>query len=60
MIDKDTINFIKNTYQDIKYKINPTAYFYDLDIIKNNIANLKEYMPKQISLYYAMKANNNS
>lgn len=59
MINSTTINFIKNTYQKKKYKINPTAYFYDLDIIKNNITNLKKNMPKQISLYYAMKANIN-
>ena len=60
MISKETRGFIKNTYQDIKYKINPTAYFYDLDIIRSNIVNLENYMPNQISLYYAMKANNNN
>ena len=60
MINKDTTIFIKNTYQDLKYKINPTAYFYDLDLIGENISNLEKYMPKEISLYYAMKANTNT
>jgi len=59
MIKEDTINFIKNTYGNIKYKINPTAYFYDLDIIDENISKLEMSMPEQISLYYAMKANIN-
>jgi len=59
MISKKTINIIKNTYKDLKYKINPTAYFYDLDIINNNISNLEKYMPKQVNSYYAMKANTN-
>lgn len=60
MINKETIDIIKNTYKDDKYIINPTAYFYDLAIIKDNIFNLKEYMPSNISLYYAMKANTNN
>lgn len=59
MISKETINIIKNTYREEKYIINPTAYFYDLSIIKDNIFNLKKYMPSNISLYYAMKANTN-
>lgn len=59
MVNKETINFIKNTYEDIKYKINPTAYFYDLSIIGDNITNLEKNLPKGISLYYAMKANIN-
>lgn len=59
MIRKETIDTIKNTYKEEKYKINPTAYFYDLSIIKDNIFNLKSYMPNNISLYYAMKANAN-
>lgn len=59
MISKETINIIKNTYKEEKFIINPTAYFYDLSIIKDNISNLKKYMPSNISLYYAMKANNN-
>ena len=60
MINKDTREIIKNTYRDERYVINPTAYFYDLSIIESNINILESYMPKQISLYYAMKANNNS
>ena len=59
MINKETINIIKNTYQKLKYKINPAIYFYDLSIIETNIHNLEKHMPKQISLYYAMKANIN-
>jgi len=59
MIKNDTINIIKETYNDIKYKINPTAYFYDLNIINENIFSLEKNMPDQISLYYAMKANIN-
>ena len=60
MIDEETIKIIKNTYQELKYQINPTIYFYDLSIIENNISNIEKYMPKQISLYYAMKANTNN
>ena len=60
MINKETVDIIKNTYKDDKYIINPTAYFYDLAIIKDNIFNLKEYMPSNINLYYAMKANTNN
>lgn len=59
MINKEIINIIKNTYKELRYKINPTAYFYDLSTIGNNISNLEKYMPRQISLYYAMKANTN-
>ena len=59
MLDLKTVNFVKNTYMDSKYKTNPTAYFYDLSIIKDNINRLEENMPSEISLYYAMKANSN-
>lgn len=59
MIDKETIEFIKNTYMEGNYKINPTAYFYDLAMIGENISKLERFMPKEISLYYAMKANSN-
>ena len=59
MMDVGTVDFIKNTYRDLRYKINPTAYFYDLAIIEENISKLRNYMPKEISLYYAMKANVN-
>lgn len=59
MMDVGTVDFIKNTYSDLRYKINPTAYFYDLAIIEENISKLRNYMPKEISLYYAMKANVN-
>lgn len=59
MLDLKTVNFIKNTYMDSRYKINPTVYFYDLSIIKDNINRLEENMPSEISLYYAMKANSN-
>lgn len=59
MINDTIKNFIKNTYQDKTYQINPTAYFYDLNGIKSNILKLQNNMPKQVHLYYAMKANDN-
>ena len=59
MINENTINIIKNTYMEERYIINPVAYFYDLAIIKDNISKLESFMPSNISLYYAMKANNN-
>ena len=37
MIKNTTIEFIKDTYLGKEHKINPTAYFYDLNIIKENI-----------------------
>lgn len=59
MIKKETLNIIKNAYSEEEYIVNPTAYFYDLSIIKDNISKLEKFMPDNISLYYAMKANNN-
>lgn len=59
MLDFQTIDCIKSVYKLKKYIKNPTCYFYDLSIIKKNIGNLEEYMPEQIRLYYAMKANSN-
>lgn len=59
MLDINTINIIKKTYAKKNFIINPTCYFYDLKIIKENISNLEKNMPNQVSLYYAMKANNN-
>jgi len=59
MLEINTINYIKQTYLKKEFIKNPTCYFYDLKIIKNNINNLKKNLPKQVSLYYAMKANNN-
>ena len=50
---------IKDTYSMDKYVKNPTCYFYDLVEINNNINSLRDNMPSQIDLYYAMKANNN-
>ena len=37
---------------------NPTCYIYDLNVIKENIELIKMFSPSQLSLYYAMKANN--
>ena len=53
----NAIRYIKKRYQEKSFVINPTGYFYDLDIINDNIYNLKKNLPSQISLYYAMKAN---
>lgn len=56
---KNLKNIIKESYQTKEFQIDPTGYFYDLETIKDNISTLKHNMPEQISLYYAMKANNN-
>lgn len=58
-IPNDVENIIKETYKKNKFKKNPTGYFYDLRTITENINNLKNNLPKQVDLYYAMKANNN-
>lgn len=49
---------IKKIYSQ-KNKDNISYYVYDLDIIKNNIYNIVDYMPDNFYLYYAMKANPN-
>ena len=58
-IPQKIVNIIYDTYKKRKYIKNPTCYFYDLGAITNNINELKNNMPEQIDLYYAMKANNN-
>lgn len=52
-------NIIKKTYKKSEFVKNPTGYFYDLNTIDENINNLKKNLPRQVDLYYAMKANNN-
>lgn len=59
MLEKRTIDNIKKIYHNEKTIINPTAYFYDLSIIHQNIKNIANNMPSQVKLYYAMKANPN-
>ena len=59
-LDDRTTKFIKKTYEEERFKINPTGYFYDLEIIKENIHNIEKTAPKQLQLFYAMKANTNS
>lgn len=55
-----TLEYIRNLYVLDDYKINPTCYLYDLSIIRHNIKQLEQTMPKQVQLYYAMKANPNA
>ena len=38
---------------------NPTCYIYDLEEITNRIKEIDKYKLKNVSLYYAMKANPN-
>lgn len=54
-----TFDIIKEKYLSDEFKVDPTGYFYDLALIRNNISSLENNMPSQISLYYAMKANSN-
>jgi len=58
-LNQKTICIIKEKYKTSKYKKNPTGYFYDLKKVLENIELLKINLPKQINLFYAMKANNN-
>ena len=58
-LDINIENIIKKTYKNYEFKKNPTGYFYDLNTIDENINNLKNNLPRQVDLYYAMKANNN-
>ena len=52
--------YIKQTYGQEDMRDNPTAYFFDLQMIRENIKRLEQDMPKQVQTYYAMKANPNS
>ena len=58
-ISSNVENIIKKAYKKSEFIKNPTGYFYDLNTIDENINNLKKYLPRQVDLYYAMKANNN-
>lgn len=53
------LNTIINQYKKKKTINNPTCYFYDLSNIIEKIDLIKKYAPKNIHLYYAMKANPN-
>lgn len=57
MIKEKTIEHIKQFYNKKERLVNPTGYFYDLSMIRNNIKILEDNLPKQVKLYYAMKAN---
>lgn len=56
----ETQNYIKKYYIEKGKFTNPTAYFYDMSIVRDNVERLKEDMPLQMRLYYAMKANSNT
>lgn len=51
-------SFLENEINDYYDKHFTPAYFYDLNEIRKNIRQISESLPKQVSLYYAMKANN--
>lgn len=53
------MDYITHIYQSKDFIVNPTAYFYDMLIIRKNIEELEKNMPLQVALYYAMKANPN-
>lgn len=56
--NKDVQGFVKEMYETKEeLKENPTAYFYDLTVIRENIRRLQEDLPPQTKLYYSMKAN---
>ena len=56
---KETLDYITQIYQSENIIINPTAYFYDMSIVKKNIGELEKSLPLQTKPYYAMKANSN-
>lgn len=51
--------YIKTVYSNEDFRNNPTAYFFNLAVIRGNIERLKKNLPPQTKLYYAMKANGN-
>lgn len=55
----EALNYIKKYYIEKDKFVNPTAYFYDMSIVKSNVERLKRDMPLQVKLYYSMKANPN-
>lgn len=62
-ITQESVNrmreYIKTIYEQEDMRDNPTAYFFDLKMIRENIKRLEQDMPKQVQTYYAMKANSN-
>ncbi len=56
---KETLDYIIRIYQSNDFIKNPTAYFYDMSVVRKNIEELEKNMPAQVELYYAMKANSN-
>lgn len=54
---QNILEYIQWFYQYRDISSNPAVYFYDLTAIRTNIENLKQGMPKNVTVYYAMKAN---
>lgn len=58
-IPKSTIVEIEKISRSKSFQQNPYFYLYDLNSISNKLDLLQKYLPQNISLYYAMKANPN-
>ena len=52
-------DYIKWYYKYKDVSGNPTVYFFNLPKIRENIKKLKQGMPRNVQVYYAMKANPN-
>ena len=53
-------DYIKSIFsQNPSVIANPTCYVYDLEEITNRIGEIEKFKLKNVSLYYAMKANPN-
>lgn len=57
-LDSYAKKIIVDSFKQDEFIKNPTCYVYDLSKIQMNLDTLKKNCPSQISLYYAMKANN--
>lgn len=55
-VKEKILNYFNN---DLRIIDNPTCYFYDLAQISHQIQEVQNYAGKNVSLYYAMKANPN-
>ena len=57
MIDKRIAKRIISLCAEDKFKNNPAFYLYDLVSVKKQLGYLEKFLPKNVSVYYAMKAN---
>ncbi|MDD3341692.1 MAG: hypothetical protein PHN72_05860 [Bacilli bacterium] len=53
-MNEKLINDVKKLFSTKELTDNPNCYIYDLEIAKNNIDCVMNYVSKNVKLYYAM------